>query len=129
MKVTRREFVVGASAALVGRAQESRRNLLLWYKQAAEKWTDALPIGNGRLGAVVFGGVTNERLQLNEDTLWSGAPSEWNNPGAKAHLVEVRALVLEKQDYAGADAVCKQMQGPYSQSYQPLGDLRIAMEH
>src|SRR5208282_3655145 len=98
---------------------------VLWYKQPAGKWTDALPIGNGRLGAMVFGGVAAERLQLNEDTLWSGAPRPWNNPEAKQHLEEVRSLVLDRQDYAGGDRLCRQMQGPYNQSYQPLGDLHL----
>ncbi|HUA60423.1 MAG TPA: glycoside hydrolase family 95 protein, partial [Verrucomicrobiae bacterium] len=96
-----------------------------WYKQAAEQWTDALPIGNGRLGAMVFGGIKQDRLQLNDDTLWSGAPRQWNNPEARGHLEEVRSLVLDKQDYVGADRVLKSMQGPYNESYQPLGDLRI----
>lgn len=132
MDVTRREFVAGASASLyAGAASAQDRNagaLALWYKQPADKWTDALPIGNGRLGAMVFGGVKTERLQLNEDTLWSGAPRPWNNPEAKQHLAEVRSLVLDKQDYVAADRVCRQMQGPYNQSYQPLGDLRIDWE-
>jgi alpha-L-fucosidase 2 len=130
--VTRREFVAGASASLcAGAAGAQDRNaggLTLWYKQPAEKWTDALPIGNGRLGAMVFGGVKSERLQLNDDTLWSGAPRPWNNPEAKQHLEEVRSLVLDKQDYVAADRVCREMQGPYNQSYQPLGDLHIDWE-
>jgi len=121
--------VAGAATTLYAQERAAAgAGLALWYKQPAEKWTDALPIGNGRLGAMVFGGVNAERLQLNEDTLWSGAPSEWNNPEAKQHLGEVRRLVLEQQDYAAADRVCRQMQGPYTQSYQPLGDLHIDWE-
>ena len=57
--------------------------LRLRYGQPAERWTEALPVGNGRLGAMVFGGVASERLQLNEATLWSGGPKDWNNPGAR----------------------------------------------
>src|SRR3954469_24228648 len=92
---TRREFVAGVSATLAAAGTAVAQpvsatpdnGLTLWYKQPAEKWTDALPIGNGRLGAIVFGGVAEERLQLNEDTLWSGSgPREWNNPAAKQHL-------------------------------------------
>ena len=137
-RYTRREFVGGVSAtvAAAGAAsgQGNRANpdnsLVLWFKQAAAKWTDALPLGNGRLGAMVFGGVTNERLQLNEDTLWSGAgPRDWNNPDAKQHLAGVRHLVLEAKDYVAADNLCKKMQGPFNQSYQPLGNLTIAMAH
>ena len=74
---------------------------------------------------MVFGGVADERLRLNEDTLWSGAPREWNNPDARRHLAEVRRLVLDDGDYVGADRVCRQMQGPYNESYLALGDLHI----
>ena len=59
---------------------------------------------------------------MNEDTLWSGAPRDWNNPGAKQHLAEVRRLVLEQEDYVGADRECHQMQGPYNESYLPAGE-------
>lgn len=97
---------------------------VLWYRQPAQHWVEALPIGNGRLGAMVFGGINRERLQLNEDTLWSGGPSEWNNPAAREVLPEVRRLIAGG-DYAKAQALCRNMQGPYNQSYQPLGDLII----
>ena len=128
--LTRREFVAGVSATVCAAAQEPAGDVLvLWYKKPSAKWTDALPVGNGRLGAMVFGGVKEERLQLNEDTLWSGAPRNWNNPDAKQHLAEVRRLVLEQQDYVAADRVCRQMQGLYNESYEPVGDLHIAMDH
>jgi len=68
--------------------------LSLWFVQPATQWQDALPVGNGRLGGMIFGGVNSERVALNEDTLWSGAPKEWNNSGAKDHLPIVRRLVL-----------------------------------
>jgi alpha-L-fucosidase 2 len=129
--VTRRQFVAGLSAAAAARrtTAQTPSSLLLWYKKPAILWSEALPIGNGRLGAMVFGGVQAERLQLNEDTLWSGAPRDWNNPDAKSHLAEVRRLVLEQQDYVAADAVCKRMQGPYNESYLTLGNLAVRMEH
>ncbi|MEP7188252.1 MAG: glycoside hydrolase family 95 protein, partial [Roseiflexaceae bacterium] len=107
---------------------QSTSELALWYRQPAEQWVEALPIGNGRLGAMLFGGVASERLQLNHDTLWSGAPSDWNNPRAKDILPELRALIFAGK-YAEADQLAKQMQGPYGQSYLPLGDLRVAFEH
>ncbi|MBI5693295.1 MAG: glycoside hydrolase N-terminal domain-containing protein [Verrucomicrobia bacterium] len=97
---------------------------LLRYDQPARKWVEALPLGNGRLGAMVFGGTASERLQLNEATLWSGGPREWNNPGARAILPKVRAAVFAGR-YQEAGELCKQMQGPYTESYQPLGDLRL----
>lgn len=55
-------------------------NLTLWYRQPAQAWVEALPLGNGRLGAMVFGGVTDQRVQLNEDTLWSGTPRRLEQP-------------------------------------------------
>src|ERR1700730_7916041 len=93
----RRQFVacISAAACVSRTAAQQNSNLILWYKKPAILWSDALPIGNGRLGAMVFGGVQAERLQLNEDTLWSGAPRDWNNPDARQHLAEVRRLVLE----------------------------------
>ena len=96
----------------------------LFYHEPAEHWTEALPVGNGRLGAMVFGGVDSEHLQLNEATLWSGAPREWNNPGAREILPQVRAAIFAG-DYLKAAELCKKMQGPYNQSYQPLGDLHL----
>ncbi len=98
--------------------------LCLRYAQPAVRWTEALPVGNGRLGAMVFGDVEHEHLQLNEATLWSGPARDWNNPGALAALPEVRAAVLAG-DYAKATELSKKMQGIYTQSYLPLGDLRL----
>src|SRR3954453_5762052 len=103
-------------------------DLKLWYRQPAQQWVDALPIGNGRLGAMVFGGVEAERLQLNEDTFWSGGPKPWNNPHALQVLPRVRELVFAGK-YQEADQLCRQMHGPFNESYQPLGDLRLALEH
>lgn len=100
----------------------------LQYSTPAGAWTEALPVGNGRLGAMVFGGVETERIQLNEDTLWSGFPRDWNNPGAKEALPEVRRLVEENR-LAEADLMSKKMMGPSTQSYMPLGNLYLAFEH
>ncbi len=94
----------------------------LRYDRPADKWTEALPVGNGRLGAMVFGGVGRERLQINEATLWSGAPREWNNPDGPAVLSKVREALFAG-DYRKADELCKKMQGPYNQSYLPLADM------
>lgn len=100
---------------------------VLWYRSPAREWTEALPVGNGRLGAMVFGGTETERLTLNEDTLWSGGPSNWNNPGAYSALPEVRRLVLEEGKYHHADEACLKMQGTYNESYQPAGILLLQM--
>ncbi|MEZ4582576.1 MAG: glycoside hydrolase family 95 protein, partial [Caldilineaceae bacterium] len=103
-------------------------DLTLWYEHPARQWVEALPVGNGRLGAMVFGGATEERLQLNEDTLWSGGPRAADNPDAPNVLPQVREAVLAG-DYVRADALAKQMQGIFNQSYQPLGDLRLDFAH
>ena len=108
--------------------QEMILLLTMWFDQPAEQWADALPVGNGRLGAMVFGEVKSERIALNEDTLWSGAPRNWNNPDAKTALPVVRKLVLEDKNYGEADKECHKMQGPFNDAYEPLGDLLIEFD-
>lgn len=99
--------------------------LTLHYDKPASTWTEALPIGNGRLGAMVFGNVSDELIQLNEATLWSGGPVGTNiNPGAFASLAPTRAA-LANGDYAAANKLVRTMQGLYSESFEPLGDLKI----
>ncbi|HEV2124116.1 MAG TPA: glycoside hydrolase N-terminal domain-containing protein, partial [Chloroflexota bacterium] len=71
------------------------QELRLWYRRPAEEWLEALPVGNGRLGAMVYGGVGRERLQLNEETVWSGSPWDATNPESLATLPEVRRLLAE----------------------------------
>jgi alpha-L-fucosidase 2 len=117
------------SRLLAAAKTEIPDELVLWYEQPAKKWGDALPVGNGRLGAMVFGDPLAERLALNEDTLWSGFPRDWNNPGAKAHLPVVRELVLKQKDYHAADVECRNMQGPYNQAFEPLGELSLKFSH
>ena len=104
-----------------------QNNLTLWYTNPAQKWTDALPVGNGRLGGMVFGGIQQERIQLNEESVWAGSPINNNNPGAKSHLKEIQTAIFNG-DYKSADDLSnKYLVGtpPNVRSYQPLGDLRI----
>jgi alpha-L-fucosidase 2 len=104
-------------------------NLKLWYKKPAKVWTEALPVGNGRLGAMIFGGINNELIQLNEATLWSGGPVRTNvNPDAYANLLLAREALLKNKDYTSAYNYAKKMQGYYSESYLPLGDLTITQD-
>ncbi|XID93131.1 glycoside hydrolase N-terminal domain-containing protein [Paenibacillaceae bacterium WGS1546] len=101
----------------------------LTYNRPAEAWTEALPVGNGRLGGMAFGGIEQERVSLNEDTLWSGYPRDWNNPRALQALTEVRRAVLEER-YEDAERLSKAgMMGPYTQAYMPLGDWHIRFYH
>jgi alpha-L-fucosidase 2 len=99
---------------------------VLWYKQPAPQWTEALPIGNGRLAAMVFGKIDDERIQLNEDTIWPGSRKNRDNPAAPAAVPEVRRLLLEGR-VAEAEARAKDMLGvpPRMVPYQPLGDLHL----
>ncbi|MBX3000692.1 MAG: glycoside hydrolase family 95 protein [Caldilineaceae bacterium] len=99
-------------------------NLILRYDVPAAAWTEALPVGNGRLGGMVFGGTESERIALNEDTLWAGGPRDGSNAEAREVLPEVRRLLLNG-DYLAAEELCKRMQGPYTHSYLPLGDLLL----
>ncbi|MCI0487049.1 MAG: glycoside hydrolase family 95 protein [Blastocatellia bacterium] len=110
-----------------GEASPPDEPLSLWYRRPAEKWVEALPVGNGRLGAMVFGGVESERLQLNEDTLYGGGPYDPNNPEALAALPEARRLIFEGK-YAEAHKLVgdKMMARPIKQMpYQLIGDLLL----
>ncbi|HZG87935.1 glycoside hydrolase family 95 protein [Paenibacillus sp.] len=102
--------------------------MMLRYGKHADAWTEALPIGNGRLGAMVFGGIESERIALNEDTLWSGKRQEWICPSAAEVVKDVRRLVAEGR-YQEADLRCKDIMGPWNESYMPLGDLHLSFEH
>lgn len=117
-----------ASAQSLTAPTNAARPLTLWYRRPASRWVEALPIGNGRLGAMIFGGIGSEHLQLNDDTLWSGGPKDWDNPKAKEILPELRRLIAAGR-YADADTLAKQALGPYTQTYLPLGDLHITFAH
>ena len=119
-----------AGAALPTKAQTNAPalpdpNLTLWYENPAKEWVEALPVGNGRMGAMVFGGVAFERLQLNEDTLFAGSPYDPTNPKSGEGLREVQKLIFEGQ-YAEAEkrANATLISQPNKQmAYQPAGDL------
>ncbi|MHC4519029.1 MAG: glycoside hydrolase family 95 protein, partial [Planctomycetota bacterium] len=102
-------------------------DLKLWYAEPATQWTEALPVGNGRLGAMVFGGTTEARYQLNEDSLWCGKPHDYAVDGAAQYLSQMRQLLLEgKQREADQLAMQNFMSKPLGQvPYQPFGDLRV----
>ena len=106
-------------------------NLVLWYQKPAEAWTDALPIGNGRLGAMVFGGVERERIQLNEETLWDGGPRDTNNPKALEALPKVQQLLFDDKNEEATKLAGETMLGVPERikSYQSLGDLFLEFSH
>ncbi len=100
---------------------------LLWYSNPAQNWDEALPVGNGRLGGMVFGAPLKETIQLNEDSVWSGGKRKRVNPQAREHLAEVRALLAEGRIAKAEELVWENFCGvPVNQRhYQPLGDLTI----
>ena len=112
----------------VGGADAPDEPMTLWYRRPAVEWEEALPVGNGRLGAMVFGGITQEHLPLNEDTLWTGGPYDPTNPEALAALPQVRALIFAgKYREAHQLADEKMMARPLWQAaYQPVGSLLLA---
>jgi alpha-L-fucosidase 2 len=139
-------FTAGCVIAPTGRAYSNRsdepkwKDLKLWYDEPAMQWTEALPLGNGRLGAMVFGGIKDERLQLNEKSVWSGSPDDADNPQALAALHEARRLIFEGK-YAQANTlalqklICKGAGSGHGSGanvpfgcYQTLGDLKLKFD-
>jgi alpha-L-fucosidase 2 len=100
---------------------------VLWYRQPAASWNEALPVGNGRLGAMVFGGVAAERIQLNEDTIWAGQKRDRNNPAGHDALPEIRRLLFAGKPREAEALADKAMIaiGRRMPPYQPLGDLHL----
>ena len=109
-----------------GEAPAPGKPLTLWYRQPARRWVEASVIGNGRLGGMVWGGVRQERIDLNEDTLWSGEPYDNINTNGLPALPAIRALLLAGKNSEAQSLVERNMQGQYDQCYQPLGDLQVA---
>ena len=99
----------------------------LWYRQPAAKWAEALPIGNGRLGAMIFGGLPNEKIQINEDTIWAGEKRDRNNPQGARNLAEVRKLLVDAKPVEAEQLAEKTIISIPKRlpPYQPLGDLAI----
>ena len=135
MRLSRRRLLTASASLtvipLTGHAADAPPSpLRLWYRQPATRWEEALPLGNGRLGAMVFGRVAQERLQLNEDTLWSGGPYSADNPDALAALPQVRALIAAGDYKAATDLASAKMMGkPLSQmSYGTAGDLLLSFD-
>jgi len=106
------------------------REYKLWYKQPAKKWTEALPVGNGRLGAMVFGGVYEERIQLNEESLWAGKQLNTNNPNALKDLDRVRNLIFDGKIKEAYELGNKSLLGipPRFRSHQTLGDIKFSFD-
>ncbi|QMW04234.1 glycoside hydrolase family 95 protein [Spirosoma foliorum] len=121
-------LVLLTSLCTVSALAQNPAALKLWYDKPADRvWTDALPVGNGRLGAMVYGNVTNETIQLNESTVWTGSPNRNDNPDALASLPEIRRLVFAGQQGEAQKLAEKTMQSKKSngQMFQPVGNLQL----
>src|SRR5690625_5890994 len=103
----------------------------IWFDKPAKNWEEALPIGNGRLGGMVFGTVHTERIQLNEDSIWYGGPMNRNNSSTLKHLSKIRNLILGGQIEKAENLAVTTMVGvPDGQRhYEPLGDLFLNFTH
>jgi len=113
-------FLLLSAAALYG-----SEDLTLWYQQPANQWEEALPVGNGRLGAMVYGGLEKDRIQYNEETLWTGVPQEYHNPTAHVYLDSIRQLLFNGEQKQATDLAMQHfMSQPLGQErYQPFADF------
>ena len=128
-RLTLTVFLISHFSFLICAVAQQHR---LWYNQPAQTWTQALPVGNGVIGGMVFGTPAVEHIQLNEETIWAGQPNNVVNPNAKAALPKVRQLIFEgkykeAQDLANAQVMPNAAGQNMGMPYQPFGDLYIAM--
>src|SRR5437899_10013990 len=127
--LSRRSFLAAAGAAPLARGGHSPTRLRLWYRQPAPDWNEALPIGAGRLGAMIFGGVAEDRLQLNESTLYSDEPGRRDLPLDVTPEFDRVVEMLRRGEYAeAAEIISRNWCGRAQPCYQPLGDLRLYFE-
>ncbi len=113
------------TALLMVSCAGNREPLTLHYDSPARYFEEALPLGNGRLGVMVYGGTSKERLSLNDITLWTGAPEKHSEEEDKTFWLQEVRKALDEEDYAKADALQKHLQGHFSEKYLPLGTLSI----
>lgn len=119
-------LLICCATFLTGQAQDHR----LWYNQPATHWLQALPIGNSQLGAMIYGGVATEEIQLNEETFWSGSPHHNNSPEAKAHLQEVRQLIFQGREQEAHAIIDKYFfKGPHGMRFLPMGSVKLSFDY
>jgi alpha-L-fucosidase 2 len=123
-------FVAGSVASPEPETTKPRGEMVLWYRQPGQKWLEGLPLGNGIMGAMVFGGVPQERIALNEGTFWSGRPHDYNDPEAHQYFGQIRDLVFAGKFQEAEKLVDEHFYGvpAAQQAYQPLGDLLLSFD-
>ncbi len=119
---------LGCSTALGGAAETNSRDMVTWYRQPAQQWLQAMPLGNGMIGAMVFGGVPEERIALNESSFWSGRPHDYDDTNAFRYFPQIRDLVFAGKFQEAEKMVNDHFYGsPKAQeAYQPIGDLILS---
>ena len=125
------QAATAGAAELTAQASPSpRQEMVLWYRQPAEKWLEAMPMGNGLMGAMVFGGVQRERIALNESSFWSGRPHNYDNPEALQYFPRIRELVVAGKFQEAEKMADEHFYGlpAAQQAFEPLGDLLLAFD-
>ena len=126
MKQTITTLLICCATFLSGQAQDH----CLWYNSPATHWLQALPIGNSQLGAMIYGGIASEEIQVNEETFWSGSPHNNNSPEAKAHLQEVRQLIFQGREKEAHDIIDKYFfKGPHGMRFLPMGSIKLSFDY
>ena len=116
-------------AALQACAEKDHISDRLWYDKPASQWLEALPVGNSNLGAMVFGGVAEEEIQINEETFWSGGPHNNNSPRSLARLEQVRSLILSGHEDEAKDIINKDfIVGPHGMRFLPMCSLKMSFD-
>ena len=116
-------------AALQSCAEKDHISDRLWYDKPASQWLEALPVGNSNIGAMVFGGVAEEEIQINEETFWSGGPHNNNSPRSLARLGQVRSLILSGHEDEAKDIINKDfVVGPHGMRFLPMCSLKMSFD-
>ena len=111
-------------------SSDNKTNYTLWYDKPANAWLEAMPLGNSRLGAMVFGKTDVEEIQLNEETFWSGGPHNNNSASSIYYLNEVRSLIFQGKEKQAEDLINKEfVKGPHGMRFLTLGSLKLDFGH
>ena len=119
------KYIIPTCESVLSKSSGPSSSLSLWYEQPASQWLEALPIGNGFLGGMIYGGFPRETIQLNSDTLWAGCPHDYSNEGAFNYLSQIRQLIVDEKWNDAQTMLTENFFGkPIRQApYQPVGNL------
>lgn len=123
------EFVVLSSPSIADCSIPNEDNINIYFDSPANNWNEAIPIGNGSIGGMVYGGICLDTIKLNEETLWSGGPRNLQNQTARYYLPQIRELLLENKTLEAQELIDSYMLGPYNECFLPAGDLVLKMYH